>query len=61
LLSHPESRGRFSDIEMQDFATLMGQDQEDIQHPAGGGWDRKEIHCDQCLDMVLKEGFPGLG
>ena len=46
LLSRPDSRGRFSDIEMQDFATLMGKDQKHIQHSEGGGWDRKEIHCD---------------
>ena len=61
LLSRPESRGRFGDIEMEDFATLMGQDQKDMQHTEGGGWDGKEIHGDQCLGMVLKEGFPGLG
>jgi hypothetical protein len=61
FLSRPESRGRFRDIEMQDFATLMGQNQKDIQHTEGGGWDGKEVHCDQCMGMVLKEGFPGLG
>jgi hypothetical protein len=61
LLSRPESRGRFRAIERQDLATLMGQNQKDIQHPEGGGWDGKEIHCDQCLGRVLKEGFPGLG
>ena len=60
LLCCPGSRGRLSDIEMQDFATLMVQHQKDIEHPEGGGWDGKEIHCDHCLGMVLKEAFPGL-
>ncbi len=60
LLSRPRSRGRLSDIEMQDFATLMGQHQKDIEHTEGGGWDGKEIHRNHCLGMVLKEGLPGL-
>ena len=60
LLSRPKSRGRFGDIEMQDFATLMGEDQKDIQHTEGGGRYGKEIHCNQCLGMVLKEGLPSL-
>ena len=46
LLSRPVSRGCFGDIEMKDFAALMGQYQKDIQHTEGGGWDRKEIYCD---------------
>ena len=60
LLRRPGSRGRFGDIEMQDFAALVRQDQEDIQHTEGSGRYGEEIHCDQCLSMVLQEGLPSL-
>src|ERR1035437_4073923 len=60
LLSRPASRGRVGDIEMKDFATVVGQHQKDVEDTERGGWDRKEIHCHQGLDMVLKEGLPGL-
>ena len=60
LLCRPSSRGRIGNIEMQDFAALMRQDQEDIEDAEGGGRDDKEIHRDEVLGVVVEEGLPGL-
>ena len=60
LLCRPSGRRRIGNIEMQDFAALMRQDQEDIEDAEGGGRDDKEIHGDQVFGMVMEEGLPGL-
>jgi hypothetical protein len=60
LLRGPCRRRRIGNIEMQDFAALMRQDQEDIEDAEGGGRDDKKIHRDQIPGMVVEEGLPGL-
>src|ERR1035441_10308172 len=49
-----------SNIEMQDVAALMRQNQEDVEHAEGGCGDGKEIHRDQVPGMGVEEGLPGL-
>ena len=39
---------------------LIRQDQEDVEHPEGGGWDDKKIHGDEVLGMGVEESLPGL-
>ena len=60
LLCGPGRRRRIGNIEMQDFAPLMRQDQEDMEDAEGGGRDDKEIHRDEVLGVVVQEGLPGL-
>src|ERR1039457_7257071 len=60
LLCVPGRRRRIGNIEMQDFAPLMRQDQEDIEDAEGGGRDDKEIHGDEVFGMVVEKGLPGL-
>src|SRR5512139_2552939 len=54
------SGGQIGNIEVQDFAALMRQDQEDVEHPEGGGWDDKEIPGDEVLGVGVEESLPGL-
>src|ERR1039457_3216572 len=60
LLCGPGRRRRIGNIEMQDFAPLMRQDQEDMEDAEGGGRDDKEIHREEVLGVVVQEGLPGL-
>ena len=60
LLRGPSGRRRIGNIEMQDFASFMCQDQEDIEDAEGGGRGDKEIHGDKVFGMVVEEGLPGL-
>ena len=60
LLRRPSGRRRIGNIEMQNFAPLMHQDQEYIEDAEGCGRDDKEIHGDEILGMVVEEGLPGL-
>lgn len=57
LLRGPSRRRRIGDVEMEDFAALMGQDEENLEDVEGGGRDDQEIHRDQVLGMVVEEGF----
>jgi hypothetical protein len=45
---------------MQDFAPLVRQNQEDVEHSKGDRWNGKEIHRDQVLGVVVEEGLPSL-
>ena len=48
------------DVEMEDLAALMGQDQEDIQHAKSGRRDAEKIDGDQLFGVGVQEGLPGL-
>ena len=45
---------------MQDFARLVRQNEEDVEHSKGDGWNGKEIHRDQVPGMIAEEVLPSL-
>ena len=51
---------RLRNIEMQNTATVMCQDGEDIQYSKLDGRNREEIDRDHLADMISKERHPGL-
>ena len=57
LLGRPHGRGMFRDVEMDDSAALMG---EQDQHPARHSGDGEEIHRHQRADMIGQKRSPGL-
>ena len=58
LLNYPRIRRMFRDIEMEDFASTVFDDEEAIQNPEGEGGHGEEVHgCDD-LAMIAKESSP---
>ena len=47
LLGCPLSGGMRCHVEVHDSATLVAQNNEDLEHAEGGGWDRKEVNRDE--------------
>src|SRR5215469_4767742 len=60
LSSSPIGGWVFRNIEMQNTATVMRQDDEDIQHSKLYGRNREEVDRDHLTDMISKERHPGL-
>ena len=60
LLRRPSSSRVFRHIEMQNTATVMRQDEEDIQHSELYGRNRKEVDRDYLADVISKKCHPGL-
>jgi hypothetical protein len=48
-------------VEMDDTAALVGQDQENVEDLEADRRHREEVDRDQGLDVIFKEGSPGLG
>ena len=60
LLCRP-SRGRvFRNIKMQDTATVLGEDDENIQHAELYGRNCEEVDRDHLANMISKKRHPGL-
>jgi len=60
LLSCP-LRGRVGgNIEVQNAAAVMGQNQENVKNLEADRGHREEINRDQLLDMIFEEGAPSL-
>src|SRR6516162_2146059 len=60
LLSRPSGCRVFRDIEMQDTATVMREDDEDIEHTELYGRNREEVDRDHLANMISKKRHPGL-
>src|SRR3989441_5070665 len=60
LLCRPSSRRVFRDIEMQNSATVMSENDEDIEHAELYGWNCKEVDRDHLADVISKKRQPGL-
>ena len=60
LLSGPH-RGRMrGDVEVQDSAPMVSEDDQDKEHPQLSGGNGEEVDRDQVPDMVREERAPGL-
>ena len=54
-------RGRMrGDVEVQDSAPMVSEDDQDREHPKLSGGNGKEVDRDQVPDMVREERAPGL-
>src|SRR5262249_31989608 len=50
----------FGDIEMQNTATVVGEDDENIEHTELYGRDREEVDRYHLADVISKKRHPGL-
>src|SRR5215831_13496308 len=60
LLCRPSSGRVFGNIKMQDTATVMGEDDENIQHAELYGRNCEEVDRDHLANMISKKRHPGL-
>mgnify|MGYP001819726022 CR=1 FL=1 len=60
LLGCPSGGGMLGHVKVHDFATVMTEDYEHIEHTKRGGRNGEEIHRGQVRDMIVEEGSPGL-
>ena len=61
LLDDPTARRMLRDVEVQDAATIVADDEEAVEHSERDRWHREEIHGRNRFPMVAKEGQPALG
>jgi hypothetical protein len=61
LLSRPFRSRMRRDSEMQNSAAVMRQHQKYVQDLKPNCWYRKEVNRYEILDVIVEEGFPGLG
>src|SRR5664280_1872834 len=61
LLHVPGASGMASDVEVQDAAAIMTDDEEAVQHPKGESGDGEEIHGRDSFPMIAQKGQPALG
>src|ERR1039458_10349160 len=50
-----------SDVEVQDAAAIMTDDEEAVQNPKGESGDGEEIHGRDRFPMIAQKGQPALG
>jgi len=60
LLCGPVGRGVLGDVEVDHTPALVGEHDEDNEHPQARGGHREEIEGDEVPDMVGEERAPGL-
>src|SRR5215510_8307757 len=60
LLCSPNRSWMLRDIEVNDAATIVGQDDEDIKDTQANRCDREEIDGYQLSDMIAEKRRPGL-
>ncbi|HYA88377.1 MAG TPA: hypothetical protein VEI57_15080, partial [Nitrospirota bacterium] len=58
LLNYPRTRRIFRDIEMEDFASTVLDDEETIQNSESEGGHGEEVHGCNNLTMIAKESSP---
>jgi hypothetical protein len=61
LLSGPRRSGMGGDVEVQDPAPMVSEEDQDEEHPQLSGGNGKDVDRDQVPDMVREERAPGLG
>ena len=60
LLSGPRRGGMLGDVEVQDSAPMVSEDDQDKEHSKLNGGNGKEADRDQVPDVVREERAPGL-
>jgi hypothetical protein len=60
LLGCPCSRGMLGDVDVEDSAPMVSEDDQDEKHSQVSGRNGEEVDRDQVLDMVVQERAPGL-
>jgi hypothetical protein len=50
-----------SDVEVQDAAAIMADDEEAVQNPKAESGDGEEIHGRDSFPMIAQKGQPALG
>jgi hypothetical protein len=60
LLGCPKSGGMLGDVEVQDPAPMVREDDQDEEHPQLSGGNGEEVDRDQIPDVVGEERAPGL-
>jgi hypothetical protein len=50
-----------SDVEVQDAATVMADEEEAVEHVEGESWDGEEVHGGDSFAMIAKKRQPALG
>src|SRR5437773_5892870 len=60
LLGRPGGGGMLGDVEVEDAPALVGEHNEDEEHPQASSRDREEIDGDQIPDMIGQERSPAL-
>lgn len=61
LLDGPGGGWVVGDVDLDEFSTLVSQDQEPEEQAEGEGGDDEEVDGDNVTDMRLKEGAPRRG
>src|ERR1035437_440192 len=61
LLHDPGAGGVASDVEVQDAAAIMADDEEAVQNSKGESGDGEEIHGSDSFPMIAQKGQPALG
>ena len=60
LLGGPVGGWMLRHVEVDDAAAMVGEHDEDEEHPQAGRGHREEVERDEILDMVVEERPPGL-
>src|SRR5438445_4318237 len=60
LLGRPGGGGMLGDIEVEDAPALVGEHNEDEEHPQASSRDREEIDGDQIPEVIGQERSPAL-
>src|SRR5262249_14411992 len=60
LLCRPRCSREFRDIEMQNTSTVMGKNDENVQHTELQSRNGEEVDRDYLADVISKKGHPGL-
>jgi len=61
LLGRPSGSGMLGDVEVENTPAVVGEHDEDEEHPQAGAGDGEEVDGNQVPDVVGEEGSPGLG
>ena len=60
LLGRPTGRRALDDIEVEDSATIMGKDNENVEHLEGEGGNGEEVDRNHAAEVIAEECFPVL-
>ena len=61
LLHDPTARRVSGDIDVQDAAAIVANDEKAIEHAKRDRWNREEIHCRDSFPVVAQKRKPTLG
>ena len=61
LLDDPQARGMLGDVDVQNAAPGMGDDEKTIEHTESNRRNRKKVHGGNGFPVIAKKGEPSLG